>query len=171
MVRKIVYGYENNGNGLVREEKSRENGTWVDSQKFIFTYNANNQVTSEHIYHIAGGSWVVVTERLYTYNVNNNIIQFVESRLENDGWLERSRVYYYYSVHKTPVAVEDVQTDKDLCYVTADRTMMWKQAGYVEVYTSLGQLLYKGYTNSVAVKQSGVYLVRRDGVTEKIVVR
>jgi YD repeat-containing protein len=68
-----TYTYDANNNLTSELDQDWNGSAWENSSQYIYTYDANNNLTSELWQDWNGSAWVNSSQYIYTYDANNNL--------------------------------------------------------------------------------------------------
>ena len=81
----LMQGYDNNGNENLRIYYNYTSGSWQESTKYEYFFNASNFKTSSRFYKW-DGQWSILTRVFITPDANNNILTYTLDVWDNNQW-------------------------------------------------------------------------------------
>jgi len=146
---------------------------WENSQLFIYTYDANNNQTSELSQDWNGSAWENFWQWLYTYDENNFTVDDSYKFWNDDGTvvLEGDSTYYYFH---TVVGINDLTMSFESITVCPNPssgkiTIETPIEGIINILNTSGQAILQklitepNTTIDVSGLPSGVYVVKLVG--------
>lgn len=102
---KDSFGYNNTGNLLYEGYLSYHNGNFEQEKETIYTYNANNLVssTANIIKNDSTLNLDTIQMFLYTYNANNNLIETSEREFDGTQLINKTMKVYNYTSNRLSV--------------------------------------------------------------------
>jgi len=91
-----IYTYDGNNNLTSELEQGWNGSTWDNSWQRIYTYDAYNNRTSELWQNWINSAWENELQANYSYDVNNNKISVLEQHWNGSGWVNYSQHAYTY---------------------------------------------------------------------------
>ena len=125
------------------------NGTYEEGSEVTITATANNRY---HFVNWTKGNAVFSTEAVHTFTVTEN--------------LELTANFAPGSV-----AIEKYETDNLRIYAQDQTIYISENCGLVQVFNTLGQCVYSGFSTAIPVRTDGLYIVRIGEQSHKVVVR
>lgn len=186
---RTLYTY-NAGNQLIeRIHQNYQGGTWTNSFRFTFSYDANGNVVNQKFYtwNSGSGSWVPNNQNNYTFDSNNNQMEYIYQYWDGTQYVNSYRCIYGYvlimnisdhelkSIHKCRFA-NPYKGEGILCNLDFSKPYM------VSLYSLQGKLIERSTLtagNIIHIRKEvtpGLYILQitsEDGksvVNEKVVI-
>lgn len=102
---KYTNTYVGNNLSVMLYQLADTNGNFKDRQKFVFTYDANNNAIDQTTY-FGSGNLVISGKYLYQYDASNNRIQEIKQRYftSNSTYENLSKTQYLFNSNKIKIA-------------------------------------------------------------------
>ena len=137
------YAYDENNRLIETWSETKNNGDWVNNEKYIYTYNENGTRNTWKIYNWDSKSlvpqYVIFSELKYEYDANDNLIKTTHYEDYNGGWNPTQYCYYTYnennlltsysarSYHKTKLSW---QTNDSIVYVYGNDNRLYAEINF-----------------------------------------
>ena len=92
-----IYTYDTNNNQTSELYQGWNDSTWVNWAQYIYTYDANNNVTSELIQTWNGSAWVNYEKDTLTYDTNNKKTYELDQYWTGNAWANQFQSTYTYT--------------------------------------------------------------------------
>ena len=104
---KTTTQYINLNSNQIHYRYDSEKQTWVETDRFINTYNEKRQQTgwSQDSWNAVKNEWQTLSRDRYTYNENYNLIEKVSEAKGSEDWIATSKFNYEYDENHNGIKV------------------------------------------------------------------
>ena len=91
-----TFTYDANNNMTSQLRQYWNGGTWMDEWQITFTYDANNNMTSQLRQSWNGGTWMDESQLTFTYDANNNMTSQLYQSWDGTQWVNNFLITFTY---------------------------------------------------------------------------
>lgn len=159
-------------------------GTWQETDKVSYQYNANEQVTLKTTETKDGANWIYVSETGSKYDINNLLFSRTNKYWYSDGSEVESGDSTYYFIHDKTSGINGWTAQKNIQVYPNPSTGTinieldkHRPAPHVEVYNALGEKIMEQQSSTLIIPNAtkGLYYLKvHDGkkqYNEKIIIQ